>query len=346
MKPVTETIKAALRATPLYPVLRTALVRFFASNFVHKYVDPVRAIFRVYGLRSGICALAFLCENHVRLWIGRRQTNSVNEYFIRQNKKSDTVFVFGSGASLNEISQQEWDEINKHDVISLNYFFHQRWVDVTIHLVREMYLPLREHKGKHDRRETIKETQKLANQISQNPRYRDTVVFLQTDFFSVSGKTIIGWGQLPNSQRVCFYRAMRKADALTNPPNSLKDGLPRQAGAVGAGISLARIFGWKHIVLIGVDLYNSRYFYLPPHKKRSSEIKTTREKHPTISRGIIETMAAWRDLLEHEERTLKVYNPRSLLRPTIPQFEWSNGMPVHNGADATATPMSGAELEK
>ena len=51
-------------------------------------------------------------------------------------RRSETVFVFGSGYSLNEISDAEWQHIAAHDVFGFNAFYHQRWVPANFHLLR------------------------------------------------------------------------------------------------------------------------------------------------------------------------------------------------------------------
>lgn len=38
-------------------------------------------------------------------------------------KKSDTLFVLGSGPSINELEKSEWDEMSRCDSIGFNYFF-------------------------------------------------------------------------------------------------------------------------------------------------------------------------------------------------------------------------------
>src|ERR1039458_7387443 len=41
---------------------------------------------------------------------------------LSQIKTSDTVFVLGSGASINEILDRRWEVIGRHDTIALNFW--------------------------------------------------------------------------------------------------------------------------------------------------------------------------------------------------------------------------------
>ena len=134
----------------------------------------------------------------------------------------------------------------------------------------------------------------------------------------------------PDSQKLSFYSGQRSADAMKSLPCSISDGITRKAGAIGGGISLARIVGWKKIVLIGVDLYDSRYFWLKEDEIRNkNQVSSTSQQHPTVSRNLQSIVKIWSEKLADEGYKLEVYNPRSLLISILPQFKWEDGMKVH-----------------
>ncbi|MCG8521618.1 MAG: hypothetical protein MI744_05375, partial [Pseudomonadales bacterium] len=222
---------------------------------------------------------------------------------------------------------EEWECIRENDTIGLNYFVHQRWVDATIHCVRELEMPLRQER-RYSRAAILASARRFCSLAKENPRYRDTVFLLQTDFFAEMGKAVIGWDMLPEGQPICLYRGLRRVDVDERPPRALAEGLPRQAGAIGAGICIGRFFGWRNIVLVGVDLYDSRYFWLPRDEVRSAVVRTADDRHPTVNRGILDIMGKWRRVLEAEGLSLSVYNPRSLLCETLPRFHWPDGLAV------------------
>ena len=62
--------------------------------------------------------------------------NSMNESELRKVKKSDTLFIFGSGSSINEISDQEYENISKHDVAGFSKTILLKKVDYTFYLDR------------------------------------------------------------------------------------------------------------------------------------------------------------------------------------------------------------------
>lgn len=320
------------------PRAKALVQRLERSRFYAGALAPLRAVYRTYGVRHGARALAFLLESEWRARRNAARLTILDEGEIARRRKSDTVFVFGSGASLNGISDAEWERIRRHDAIGLNYFVHQRWVDVTIHYVRELELPLRRHR-RYSRGAILATARRFCDLARANPRYRDTVFFLQTDFFAEVGKAIIGWQMLPKGQPVFLYRGLRRPGIEEQPPRSLAEGLPRQAGAIGAGICIGRFLGWRHIVLIGVDLYDSRYFWLPPGEVRSEFTRAARDRHPTVRRGILDIIGNWYRTLEAEGVSLSVYNPQSLLREVLPQFSWEDGQPVQAKAAAAAHPI-------
>ena len=122
--------------------------------------------------------------------------------------------------------------------------------------------------------------------------------------------------------KVFFYKANRDSFNTFDLPNFFSDGITRKAGAIGAGISFAKILNFKKIVLIGVDLYNSKYFWLPSNINRSRFTKNSSQRHPTVKRGIISIMKLWKERLEKENIELLIYNKESLLNKVLPIFNW------------------------
>src|SRR5687767_720284 len=71
----------------------------------------------------------------------RRQAHRyrfLTEGELRATRKSDTLFVFGSGASLNAVSASQWQEIGRHDTLGFNWFVRQEFVRCDYHLIREI----------------------------------------------------------------------------------------------------------------------------------------------------------------------------------------------------------------
>src|SRR5204863_4576261 len=74
----------------------------------------------------------------IRARAARESHPVLDEAALRRTRRSETAFVFGSGASINDIAPAEWARIAAHDVISFSYFPRQRFVRIDYHVVGEI----------------------------------------------------------------------------------------------------------------------------------------------------------------------------------------------------------------
>ena len=89
-------------------------------------------------------------------------------------------------------------------------------------------------------------------------------------------------------------------------------------------LSALHINGWKNIVLVGIDLYDHRYFYLPDNQTRSVEKRGLTFKSPfTQSSKIVAQLGLWNQHFNVEGVSLYSYNHRSLLVGKLPVFNSS-----------------------
>ena len=240
-----------------------------------------------------------------------RAYNLISACDLRSNLKSDTVFIFGSGHSLTEITPAEWDQISEHDTIGLNRFIYQSWIKVDYHFIRELEMV-------DDRFSTeawVDAAAVFAGEIEKNVLFHNTVLFVQKDFLGLVGNLLLGRRLIRPGRNVFLYKTYR---GRRLPTRSFREGIPRRTGAIGAGINIAYLAGWKRIVLIGVDLYDSRYFWLPAEVSR--EGRAVDAAHPSASRGIVQDMKNWREFLLDQGVELTVYNSKSLLAEVMPVF--------------------------
>ena len=248
----------------------------------------------------------------------------VDEDAVRAARRSDRVYVFGSGASLNDLSSGEWAAIAEHDVFGFNAFYRQRWVRTDFHLLRG---------GVYGELRWRPHGMEVRDLIAANPLYADTIYLLQDEFLGHFANTVVGRGLLPRGARVFRYRTLPGPGL---PSRSLADGIRHSPGTLADCVNLAALLGWREIVLVGVDLYDSRYFWLPPDQTLGYDAKAAnivpmelnnirgnrpQDMHNTAASGVVEQMAAWHDALAADGVRLAVYNPRSLLAGVLPVFE-------------------------
>jgi len=257
-----------------------------------------------------------------RIRSGRYQTISPAQ--ASALRKSDTVFIFGSGASLNEVRGEEWDHFRKHDVFGFNAFYRQRWIPVNFHLLRGgIYGSLRWRPY----------AEEVAGYLKNNPLFASTTFLLQGEYLGHFCNQLVGYGYLPQGARMMRYHTAR----LDGPPTTrIADGIRHSTGTLADAVNVAYCLGWKHIVLVGVDLYDSRYFYLPSDTTPAvdertgvlgpAEFNTYRgirydETHSTARHGVVDLMREWRAVFSKTGVELSVHNPRSLLAKVLPLYE-------------------------
>jgi hypothetical protein len=266
---------------------------------------------------------AMLADAWVRDRWSRRRYRLLDERGARAHRTSDTVFVFGSGYSLNELSAAEWKAFARHDVFGFNAFYYQRWIPVGFHLLRGgIYGELR--------------WRPYADEVSRtfrdNPLFANTVFVMQEEYFAQFANQMIGYRLMPEGARLLRYRTARGDGP---PTRAIADGLRHETGTLADSVNCAYCLGWTEIVLVGVDLYDSRYFYLPPEQTvgidaatalvTGAERNTYRgnragDVHPTAANGVVDLMRRWRQVLNADGIELSVYNPRSLLRDVLPVY--------------------------
>jgi hypothetical protein len=227
---------------------------------------------------------------------------------VRASRKTDTVFIFGSGASLNDIDAAEWQAIGRHDTIGFNWFVHQQFIRCDYHLIREI--------GSSDLDPAVWQPQmtRYFELIRANPSYARTIFLVQTGFKATNGNRAIGLRLLPPGARVFLWRSRRDR---TEPTQSLRDGLVHAQGTLAECVNFAFLMGWRRIVLAGVDLYDRRYFWLPPDQAGTGDTNPG-EEHRTARSGLVEMLGQWRQQFLRDGVELFVYNSRSLLTATLP----------------------------
>jgi hypothetical protein len=267
---------------------------------------------------------AMLADAWVRDRLARRHYTILDEAAARRRRTSETVFVFGSGYSLNDISPAEWAHFAAHDVFGFNAFYHQHWTKVGFHLLRG---------GIYDELRWRPFANEVAAILEANALFRDAVFILQEEYLAQFPNQMVGYRLMPPGAALLRYRTARGPG---QPTRSIAQGLRHHAGTLTDAVNCAYCLGWKHIVLVGVDLYDSRYFYLPadqtPGIDRGAGLVVgvdrnpyhgtrPQDAHATLKNGIVELMDSWSRSLAADGVALSVHNPRSLLASVLPVYE-------------------------
>lgn len=245
----------------------------------------------------------------------RRRYRTLSEHELSRTRRSDTIFVFGSGSSINELTPGELRRFEEHQTLGFNWFVHQEFVRMDYHLIRgipDTDLDLSVWKPQLD---------EYFRLIRGNPRYTDTVFLVQTGYRAINGNRTLGYRYLPAGSRVFLWRTNTRA---TMPSRSFADGLVHANSTLEECVNFAYLVGWRRIVLVGVDLYDRRYFWLDEDETRSVDVRrdaTAEHPHSRASSGMVELLGRWRAAFAREGVELEVYNPRSLLAAVLPVYE-------------------------
>ncbi|MFP4320866.1 MAG: hypothetical protein ACLFTK_00280 [Anaerolineales bacterium] len=267
---------------------------------------------RVLGVRSA-CLKAYA----QRQWADTSHFTTLDQAAYQASRRSDTVFVFGSGWSLNEITPAGWAHIAQHNTFGFSMFVYQTWIRTDYHMLREMYV------GRElDREFWYAYSQEFAQHFDTNPHFDQTIFLAQKGWRSLTVNRMLAHGMLSKPRRMVEFRVKEGYDDSL-PTLNLNEGIVHGAGSLSDAVNLAVIGGWRHIVLTGVDLYDARYFWDDAYYNAESFGRDSTATHSTVHWGILDEMRRWHDFLQGHGVHLWVYNPKSLLTDVLPIYAGS-----------------------
>lgn len=235
----------------------------------------------------------------------------LSEQELRTRRHSDTVFVFGSGWSINELTPPEIARFEAHDTLTFNWFVRQDVVRADFHLIREI------PEDDLDPQVWRPQVDEYFGLIRESARYDRTIFLVQTGFRAINGNRAVAERLLPGGSEIFLWRSAAGRPELGR---TFAEGLSHCHGTLEECVNFAVLAGWRRIVLVGVDLYDRRYFWLGSNETRSTDAQrgaTHESRHATAASGMIENFARWGAQLRREGVELLVYNPRSLLAPVL-----------------------------
>jgi len=264
-------------------------------------------------------------------WHGKKLDNDILQY-----KSSDTVFILGSGPSINDITKPQWNKIAECDSIGFNYWFAHDFVP-------DMYMfqiPV-SASGK----------EKMANILTDNfDQYKNIPFILRGSGLATghlaSAKELKALFQklklyylneYPIAGRCSItpdllYRYMEALGFMTF--GNIPEFIPKWRSTLGLLIMLAYNIGYKNIVLCGVDMDGSDHFwdyepYIDIKNKYNlpepgvSNIKTFTDKEMS-SNTVPKYVYTLRDWMK-EKNNVEIYvaNNKTILYPELETFKFT-----------------------
>jgi hypothetical protein len=251
-------------------------------------------------------------------WVSARreiaQREVISEEQLRAARRGDRVFIFGSSASLNDINHDEWQRIAEHDTFGFNWFVRENFVRCDFHLIRQIA-------DSNDREIWEPQIVEYFELLERSPHYDSTVLLVQHEWRARGPNLAFQMGVFPRKNRVFPWSTNRSAGLS----RAFHAGLNHGSSTLCDSINAAYLMGWSDIVLVGVDLYDRRYFWLPEGETRAVDTMRGAEfddPHSQATTGLVALIAGWRADLAAEGVSLSVHNPRSLLSSVLPVFRW------------------------
>ena len=251
---------------------------------------------------------------------------------VRRLKTSDTVFLLGSGPSINGISQVRWRQIGRCDSIGINFWLVHPFVP------RIFFCETIPYEWPSDPRSKRKFEVMIELMRSRGQDYADTTKVM-TGAIAVSQRQTLleapaafrrnlhvgvtpGIPARSEAELVTGIRYLQKTGAFAQ--SVYIPWLLKYAGSAVAMLTLAVRMGYKRIVLCGVDLGQAEYFF------------HDRQRYPAIAdlgftsqAGVLTTpwllptgqviLHLKRMVLDPAGIELYVENPSSVLYPDVPQ---------------------------
>ena len=181
-------------------------------------------------------------------------------------KKSDTLYVMGSGGSILDLSEQAWQDIRSADSMGINFWLYHEHVPTwfTCEVAREgtaaaalMQLLEKRLPAYQNTCFLLKDVTKLDERF---PAWHELFPLGRVKhLYTLASLSVKG----RNARALRFYLRWYRRLGLFRQSEELW-GVPMKRATIFMAMSFALMAGYKRIVLCGVDLSNTDYFYSHP----------------------------------------------------------------------------------
>ncbi len=312
-------------------------------------MDPVSRIIRALNDRFPrvYAAISLFPRLAVALfWLGRLERKGLAHRLSRlafDVGDTSTVFILGTGASINDYPESWWSVIRSHDSMAMNFFLLHEHVP-TYHVMEDV----------HGIR-----TELLENRYLETGDYRGVPLIVKTQLTNLSprrvGERVDELAALPEEIRkntylsLDFVAAGRSEDEVRESYRKLASyglwtpkrrflALTKRRGSVSYVINLAVRAGYRRIVLCGIDLNHTEYFYdsrraeferrgLPvPINDETGQVHSTNDpdEDPVTIHQVI--LAIKETIVDQMGIELLVGSETSALHPDLGVYDWATAV--------------------
>lgn len=213
---------------------------------------------------------------------------------LKKLKKSDTLFILGGGSSINSITEKEWKVIKTKDSFGLNFWLYHEFVP-DFYCYEEpffkeiFYKTLKLKEKEYENTIFILKDGKLSHELVPEQLKKNYRLSLQLSALISSKKEMIK-----------FYKKVENLKMIVQARVSMS-----------YLIYLGYLMGYEKVVLCGVELDNTKYFYqekkynhfeIPQIKKTEVHITEEQRNGVIITSEIIKILS--KNILKDK---LKIY---------------------------------------
>jgi hypothetical protein len=206
---------------------------------------------------------------------------TLRHFSLKDHKKSDTLFILGSGKSIEEITEEQWTIIKNNDSLGFNFWLYHDFVP-TFYVYEEslnvernslFYQLLNQKKDLYqDTPFIVKDIEYKGITVEKIPSKLKGNFYLSTELVIFGDK--LDFKDFLNRGYQLIKRVNRRR----------KNVFLKRSGSLSYLLFLAESFGYKNIVLCGIDLKHSDYFFYHRKYKTYSiphHNGIVTERHPT-----------------------------------------------------------------
>jgi hypothetical protein len=242
-------------------------------------------------------------------------------------RRTDTVFLLGSGSSVNAITGPRWKGIAARDSIGLNFWIRHPFVP-TMYFFEAAAPPVFDRLNRliWQRQEDYQRVVKIVTSVSTISPHLERQFSALPDSWRQEIWPLEGTDMFARDERELRQEILRLEDAGLFAAGDTVTRLFKYMGTITSMISLAVRMEYRNIVLCGVDLSDSGYFHqdeklFPDMTGFASSARTRRHALMADERpqcGADQVIVALRDLiLAPRGISLFVENASSALHPAI-----------------------------
>lgn len=286
-----------------------------------KLRSQIKCLINLYQYQKQLYTINLLCKI--------RNIKNFYDFECQRLKKSDTIFILGSGSSINDITSFEWDFIQKHDTFGFNFWHIHEFIP-------DFYsFEFSEHENAERFSVKVHNLNNLTNKYSntkiicKSENICDLEKIEQHLSFDLKNK-LFYFFTFTNSYRFYETLSLLNKIGIFKKRNTFKYAYYAR-GSVVFAIHFALVMGYRKIVLCGVDLNNANYFYedaryinpmfkIPPRGHSGNIHKTNDpERHELTMEKIIYFLNE--KLIKPRGVNLYIYSKESALYPVLPIYQ-------------------------